>query len=150
MDLERPNLRQFYIGGGWVDPAEGAGSTKVVNPSDKTFFAAVMAGTAAEVGRAARAGSEALPGSAETPLPEERHIHERTFEQHERRSGDLAEAISLEMGAPKVVTLRNQVGSGARHLQRMIETLDSYSFGDALARLEIKGIIGHGGGTDGS
>jgi aldehyde dehydrogenase (NAD+) len=71
---------------------------------------------------------------------------ERILNVYERRSEELAGAISTEMGAPKVMALRNQVGSGARHLSRMIETLDTFSFerlkGTTLVVKEPIGVVG--------
>ena len=59
--MQRTN--QFYIDGQWVDPAAGARSFELVDPSTEQPFASVPLGGAADVDRAAALHEQLVPAA---------------------------------------------------------------------------------------
>ena len=65
------------------------------------------------------------------------------IEVYKKRSKDLAQAVSREMGAPRQFAYANQVGAGLAHLAKMAETLKKFEFRRAKGRnLVVKEPIG--------
>ncbi|NNF24364.1 MAG: aldehyde dehydrogenase family protein [Rhodobacteraceae bacterium] len=92
--------REFYIDGAWVNPTAARDWT-VINPSTEEPAAIISLGGTADVDAAVAAANAALSGWAATPPAERIALMEKVHEVYKRRHGEVAEAISLEMGAPK-------------------------------------------------
>lgn len=138
------NYPQFYIDGTWVDPMDPV-MLAVIDPSTEEAFATIALGNEADVDRAVAAARKAFPAFSTTSREERLNLLERVLSAYEKRSADLALAISQEMGAPRRMALENQVGSGAAHIRTMIETLKSYRFdrlkGSTLITKEAVGVV---------
>ncbi|MCK3779279.1 aldehyde dehydrogenase family protein [Ensifer sesbaniae] len=138
------NYPQFYVDGAWVDPVDPV-TLDVIDPSTEEAFATIALGSAADVDRAVAAARQAFPAFSLTSREERLDLLERVLSAYEKRSADLALAISQEMGAPRRMALNNQVGSGAAHIRTMIETLKTYRFdrlkGSTLITKEAVGVV---------
>jgi aldehyde dehydrogenase (NAD+) len=117
----------FYIDGAWVAPTK-ANDFPVINPADETAYATISLGTATDVDRAVAAARAAFPTWSATPLAERIALIEKLAEIYKRRAGDMAEAISTEMGAPIKMATRSQTGAGAWHIAGFVQALKDFSF----------------------
>ncbi len=89
---------QLLIDGEWV--AAGGGTYPIVNPATEEVVGHAPNASAADAEAAAAAAAEAF-GSWSRTSPEERiAVLERALVEYKARAADMAEAISLEMGAP--------------------------------------------------
>ncbi len=127
------HLDQFYIGGGWVAPS-GDRFGDVVNPATEAVIAKVPLGDAADVDRAVAAARDAFDGFAATTREERIALLERIVAGFRARIDDVAAAMTLEMGAPKGFSRDVQAASGLEHLDRMIDVLRGFSFGERRGR----------------
>jgi aldehyde dehydrogenase (NAD+) len=139
------HAHEFYIDGAWVAPL-GGGSSAVVNPSDETVIAQVAMGSEADAVRAIEAAQRAFGDWSQSSRETRLALLQRVLEVYERRSQDIANTLSAEMGAPLGMALDNQTGSGAAHLQTMIEVLADYRFshlhGTTQVAREAIGVVG--------
>lgn len=137
--------QRFYIDGQWVSPVIPA-SLPVVNPADETVVAQVARGSAADVDRAVAAARAAFAGWSATPAAVRAqvigNIHALILERKEQ----LAQALSLEMGAAISFARAMQVPLAAEHVRVARDLLSSYPFqtvegGTAIER-EAIGVCG--------
>ncbi|AYJ50351.1 aldehyde dehydrogenase family protein [Rhodococcus sp. P1Y] len=137
--------RKFYIGGQWVEPA-GSATMDIVNPATEEVCGIVAMGSDADVDRAVAAARGALPGWAATPVAGRADVLRAILSEFEKRTADLAEALTEEMGAPKALASGFQVNLGAGHLNTAIEALENYRFeeqrGASLIVQEPIGVCG--------
>src|SRR5579859_2446833 len=118
---------KFYIGGRWIDPAERR-IHNVINPSTEEVCGKIALGSAADVDRAVKAARRAFAGWSRTSREERLKVFNRILEEYQRRVGDLAAAITEEMGAPASLANGFQVGLGMGHLSTAIEVLKGFKF----------------------
>jgi aldehyde dehydrogenase (NAD+) len=136
---------KFYIGGQWVDPA-GNQTIDVINPATEAVAGKVAAGTSADVDKAAAAARKAFASYSLTSPKERLDLLESILDAYQKRAGDLAEALTEEMGAPASLAGGFQVGLGVGHLTTAIEILKNFSFeeqrGNTLIVREPIGVVG--------
>lgn len=123
---------QFYINGEWVDPAEGATTLDVINPATEQAFGRISIGTSADVDRAVAAAKAAFPAFAETSKEERIELMERVIAAYKAHYGDMARAISMEMGAPMSLAKGGQAGSGLGHLYATLKALKEMDLEEEL------------------
>jgi aldehyde dehydrogenase (NAD+) len=119
--------REFYINGGWVAPA-AAHDMQVINPSNEEPCAVISLGRQADTDAAVAAAKAAFPGWAATPKEERIALAERILEVYTIRADDMAEAISLEMGAPIDLAKTAQAPSGIGHIKNFIRATKRFEF----------------------
>jgi aldehyde dehydrogenase (NAD+) len=118
---------KFYIDGEWTDPAE-LKTLDVDNPAIEEVCGKIARGSSADVDRAVEAARKAFFSWSQTSREERLTVLSRIAEEYQRRIGDLAAAISEEMGAPAALAGGFQVGLGVAHLNTAIETLKNFPF----------------------
>ncbi|MBK5934682.1 aldehyde dehydrogenase (NAD+) [Rhodovulum imhoffii] len=118
---------QFYIDGAWVTPREGT-RLEVIDPSNEEPCAIISLGGQADTEAAVAAARAAQPGWARSTRGERIALIEKILETYARRAEDLAQAISLEMGAPIDFARTSQVGAGAFHTQNFLTALKDFEF----------------------
>lgn len=119
--------RKFYINGAWVDPV-APNDLDVIDPSTEEAVAVISLGGQADTDAAVAAAKAAFPAWSATP-PATRLAHvERILEVYKRRAPDMAAAITAEMGAPQDMSLEDQVGAGASHIQTFIDAFKTFEF----------------------
>lgn len=91
--------RDFYINGAWVAPT-AARDCAVIDPSTEETCAVISLGDQADTDTAVAAATAAFPAWAATPPATRKAYVEKILEQYEARAEEMAQAISLEMGAP--------------------------------------------------
>lgn len=137
--------RQFYIGGKWVNPTEARDFT-VINPATEEAIATISLGSAADVDKAVTAAKEAFDFYSETTPDERLAFLRRIIETYQSRMGEMAEAISLEMGAPLTLSRAAQAPAGLAHFKEIVRVLEHFKFeelkGSTLMRKEPVGVCG--------
>ncbi|MEZ2127770.1 MULTISPECIES: aldehyde dehydrogenase family protein [unclassified Sinorhizobium] len=140
--LRTLHWEKFYIGGAWVDPAAFA-DREVINPATEAPFARIAIGSAADVDRAVAAARSAFPDFAGTTVAERAALIERIRDACLARTGDLAKAISMEMGAPVAFARDFHVPAGISHLTEILHVLEEFRFERSIGRtLVVKEPIG--------
>ncbi|MEQ8587292.1 MAG: aldehyde dehydrogenase family protein [Thalassobaculaceae bacterium] len=117
----------FYIDGAWVAPS-APNDFDVINPADETAFGVISLGSKADVDKAVAAARTAFDGWSKTPLADRIAKLEKLAEVYERRAGEMAEAISTEMGAPKKLATNAQAAAGLGHIKAFIRALKEFRF----------------------
>ena len=119
--------RQFYINGAWVDPAESH-DLEVINPSTEEAVAVISLGGQADTDAAVAAAKAAFPGWAATPVAERIACVERLLDVYQSREHEMAEAISLEMGAPIDFAKSDQATAGSWHIKGFLKAIADFQF----------------------
>ena len=122
-----PNTTDFYINGQWVAPDSLRG-LDVINPSTEEVCATISLGSQADVDAAVGAARAAFAGWSQSTKSERLALLERILEVYKARAGDMAEAISTEMGAPIDLSKTSQVGAGIWHISNFITALKDFDF----------------------
>lgn len=117
----------FYIDGAWREPAD-AKAIDVINPANERPYAVISAGTAQDIDVAVRAARNAFDGWHARSKEERLAFIRKIAEIYEASSEEMAEAISLEMGAPIKLARESQAAVGLSHLRAFIRALENYSF----------------------
>lgn len=117
------NTRDFYINGAWVKPLV-ANDLGVINPSTEEVCATISLGSAADCDRAVSAAKAAFPGWAATSPAERRRYVTAILAQYERRAEEMAQAISIEMGAPIELARNSQAPCLPWHLKNFLVAFD--------------------------
>ncbi|MDU8929537.1 aldehyde dehydrogenase family protein [Alisedimentitalea sp. MJ-SS2] len=117
--------RQFYISGQWVDPIEGH-DHKVIDPSTEEAVAVISLGGQADTDAAVAAAKAAFPAWMTTPKEERIALLEKLIGVYKARAGDMAEAISMEMGAPIDMAKTQQWGAGFGHLKNFVRAAKDF------------------------
>ncbi len=111
--------REFYINGAWVK-SQGGREHPVIDPSTEEPCAVITLGSEADANAAVAAAKAAFPAWMNTPAAERIALVEKLIELYEARGEDMAQAISLEMGAPIDMARSQQVGAGTWHLKNFV------------------------------
>ncbi len=125
--LDPQTSQQFYIDGRWVNPAISA-SLPVVNPASEEVVAQVAGGSAEDVDRAVAAARAALAGWSATPAESRAQVLGKIHELIIERKEQLAQALSLEMGAAISFARAMQVPLAAEHVRVARDLLSTYRF----------------------
>jgi aldehyde dehydrogenase (NAD+) len=118
---------KFYIDGKWVDPVSPK-TLDVINPATEEVCGRVSAGTAADVDLAVKAAQKAFETYSLTSREERIDLLERIQAEYQKRFGDIAHAITEEMGAPASLAQRAQAPIGIAHIATGIAVLKNFQF----------------------
>ncbi len=130
------SYKQFYINGQWVDAA-GQQALDVINPATERAVARIALGDARDVDRAVAAAKAAFPSFAQTSREQRIALLEKIIEVHTRRMEDMAQAISIEMGAPLSLAREAQAPSGVQHLEATLAALRAFEFEETLGMATV-------------
>ena len=119
--------RKFYINGEWVNPHK-KNDYEVINPCNEDPFAIISLGSKQDTDLAVKAAKTALESWKETSKEERIDYLEKLLLVYKKRFGEMAEAISLEMGAPIDWSTNVQTASGQAHLEDFILRLKDFKF----------------------
>ncbi len=140
-----PTSQQFYINGDWQAPAYPA-TLPVVNPATEQVIAEVARGSGEDVDRAVAAARAAFPGWSATSVQARVAILGKIHALILERKEELAQVLSLEMGAAIGFARAMQVPLAAEHVRVARDVLSTYTFqkiehGTAIQREPI-GVCG--------
>ena len=119
--------RQFYIDGAWVDPIEPK-ELKVINPATEEVAGVISMGSSKDVDRAVMAARRAFDSFSRSAPAERLALLERMLAAYKAHYDEIAQAISIEMGAPITLSKGSQTGIGVGHISAMIDVLKSFKF----------------------
>ncbi len=125
--------RQFYIDGRWTAPRL-PNDLEVINPSTEEICAVISLGDKADTDAAIASAKRAFPEWASTPPRERIAAVERVLTVYKSRLDDLAQAISLEMGAPLDMALEDQAGAGLSHIEDFLSVAKTFEFDRPLSQ----------------
>jgi aldehyde dehydrogenase (NAD+) len=113
---------KFYINGEWVDPVEPR-SHHVIDPSTEEPCAVISLGSARDVDKAVAAARSAFESFSQWSIEQRLDLLQKIVATYQKRLGDLAEAVSMEMGAPMWLATAAQAPSGLGHFAATIQAL---------------------------
>ncbi|MFQ3302040.1 MAG: aldehyde dehydrogenase (NAD+), partial [Planktomarina sp.] len=119
--------RQFYINGQWVSPVK-ANDFDIIDPSTEDIVGIISLGGQDDTNAAVVAAKAAFPAWSQTSKEERLMLLEKLLEVYKSRQAEMAQAISLEMGAPQKLARNQQVGAGTWHLQGFINAFRDFEF----------------------
>ena len=119
--------KNFYINGQWVKP-NSSEEIKVIDPATEDVCAVIALGNKEDIDSAVKAAKEAYESWAFSSKEERIKLLEKLYENYKKRWADIAEAITLEMGAPKNFASKLQTGTGASHIKSFIRYLKNFEF----------------------
>ncbi|WP_210496543.1 aldehyde dehydrogenase family protein [Microvirga antarctica] len=123
--------RDFYIDGRWT-PSKGTRTLPVINPATEEAYAAIALGTAEDVDLAVAAARRAFESFSRTSRQERIELLEAVIAEYGKRSSDMADAISAEMGAPMTLAINAQAAAGLGHLKTALKVLRSFEFDEVI------------------
>jgi aldehyde dehydrogenase (NAD+) len=136
---------KFYIDGQWVDPVR-PNALDVDNPTTEQVSGKISLGSDADVDKAVRAARKAFATWSQTSREERLDVLQAILDEYQKRAGDLADAVTEEMGAPPSLAAGPQVNMGLGHLATAIDVLKNFQFeerhGSTLVVKEPIGVCG--------
>lgn len=121
------DLNRFYIDGNWVK-ANNRSTIDVINPTTEQSCANLSMGTAADIDDAVVAAQTAFKTFSQTSREERLDLLDRVIGAYQNRMGDIAYAVTTEMGSPKWLAGSAHAGAGLGHLMTARKTLENYEF----------------------
>ncbi len=131
------NAQKFYINGEWVSPASAA-RLDVVNPATEQVVSTIALGNEADVDRAVAAAKAAFVTYSQTSREDRLALLNRVIEVYKQRMGDIAAAVSSEMGAPASLAARAQAPSGIGHFMATAKALEAFEFAEDVGTSRIE------------
>lgn len=136
---------QFYINGEWVDPAAPK-TLDVINPATEEPCGKISMGGKADVDKAVAAARTAFESFSRTSKKERLELLQSIVAAYQKRTDDIAEVITAEMGAPIWLSKAAQAAMGAAHFGTIAQILSDYEFeevrGKTLIAKEPVGVCG--------
>ena len=123
--------RKFYINGQWVDPSK-KNDFEVINPSDESVCAIISLGSEEDTNSAVKAAREALPMWSRSTKEDRIALLERLYSIYQSRMDEMAEVISIEMGAPIDFSKAAQAPSGTNAIEDFLNQLRKFEFEEQL------------------
>jgi len=129
------NEKNFYINGAWVAPSQ-PDTLDVINPSTEEVCATISLGAEADTNAAVAAARASFDSWSQTTKAERLDLLKVLSEVYNDRAEEMAQAISLEMGAPQDLARAQQVGAGSWHLGGFLKALETFKFDRMLTETE--------------
>jgi aldehyde dehydrogenase (NAD+) len=131
----REHLRH-YIGGQWVE-SRGGRRHEVINPANEEPCTVITLGTPADVDAAVAAARAAFPAFSRTSVEDRLALLARISELYKARMGDLAAAISEEMGAPISFASAAQAPTGLGHFNAAARALKDFRWDEEVRGAQV-------------
>jgi aldehyde dehydrogenase (NAD+) len=144
--MDTQNHRRFYIDGEWVDPID-PDNFEVINPATEQSISTISLGSIEDVNLAVDAARRAFESYSVTPKSERLELLQNILTVYKKRYDEMAEVISLELGAPISMSRKSQAACGVGHLEGFLAAFEKLEFrqqldnGDTLIREPI-GVCG--------
>ena len=139
------NYVKFYIDGKWVEPSTSR-TLDVINPATEEVAGKIALGAQADVDAAVAAARKAFKTWSKTTREERLAVLERLAGEFGKRMGDIADAITEEMGAPAWLAQNAQGPAGIGHIMTAANVLKTYEFeedrGKSRVVKEPIGVVG--------
>jgi aldehyde dehydrogenase (NAD+) len=126
------NLDRFYIDGAWVTP-QSEQRFPVLNPATEQSVGEIILGNSDDVDLAVAAANRAFESFSRTSKEKRLELLDRLLEVTNSRLEELAQAMTLEMGAPISMSREAQADAAVGHLVGYIEALKAQQQRSLLA-----------------
>ena len=123
----KTNALHYYINGQWVAP-HSSERMDIINPATEESVGQLALADITDAESAIQSARKAFPSYSQTTPQERLTLLERVLSVYEARLGDLAQAISMEMGAPGWVAEKAQAPLGMNHLKIGIEVMKEFQY----------------------
>ena len=123
--------KDFYINGNWVKPSQ-KNDLEVIDPSTEEVCAIISLGSEKDTNDAVKAAKNSFEVWWGTSKEKKIDLLNNLFKIYKKRSLEMAEAISKEMGAPKDWSINEQSQSGEDHIKTFINNYENFKFENYL------------------
>tara|TARA_Y100001968_G_scaffold76209_1_gene67679 strand:- start:230 stop:1663 length:1434 start_codon:yes stop_codon:yes gene_type:complete len=123
--------KNFYIDGQWVKPSK-PNDFEVIDPSTEEICAIISLGSESDTNHAVKAAKNSFLAWWDTSKEKKLELLNNLLNIYQKRSLDMAQAISLEMGAPKDWSINEQSQSGEDHIKTFINQFQNFEFENYL------------------
>ena len=123
--------KNFYIDGQWVQPST-PNDFEVIDPSTEEVCAIISLGSESDTNLAVEAAKKSFSAWWNTSKEKKLELLNNLLNIYQNRSSDMAQAISLEMGAPKDWSITEQSQSGEDHIKTFINQFQNFEFENYL------------------
>ena len=123
--------KNFYIDGQWVQPST-PNDFEVIDPSTEEVCAIISLGSESDTNLAVEAAKKSFSAWWNTSKEKKLELLNNLLNMYQKRSSDMAQAISLEMGAPKDWSINEQSQSGEDHIKTFINQFQNFEFENYL------------------
>ena len=123
--------KNFYIDGQWVTPSK-SNDFEVIDPSTEEICAIISLGSESDTNHAVKAAKNSFLAWWDTSKEKKLELLNNLLNIYQKRSLDMAQAISLEMGAPKDWSINEQSQSGEDHIKTFINQFQNFEFENYL------------------
>ena len=130
------NALKFYINGQWVEPST-TDTLDVINPATEQSIGKIAMGGEADVNAAVAAAKAAFETYSQTTKEERIALLEAIIAKYAERMGDVANAISQEMGAPLGLANAAQAPSALGHFMTTLEVLKNFEFEEDIGTSHV-------------
>ena len=121
------DARRFYINGAWAAAKDGT-DMDVIDPSTEEAFATISLGGQGDTDAAVAAAKAAFASWRKSSKAERLELMENILEIYLRRSDELGDVISREVGSPVEMSRASQSGTGSGHIKAFIDALRGFDF----------------------
>ncbi len=139
------NSKKVYINGEWID-GNGKNIVSIVNPATEKVISEILLANEHDLDNSVKAAKKAFKDFSTFSLNKKVVLFENIIEVFKTRIDDLANVISLEMGAPITLSRKAQAPSGLGHFINTLDALKNFEFEEFLdstiIRKEPVGICG--------
>jgi len=129
-------LDALYTDGQWVNSLSEK-TMPIMNPAKNQQIGIVSLGNSQDVDRAVAAAKAAFATYSKTPKAERLERLHTLLDVTKKRLDDLAQAISMEMGAPITMSREAQADSGVGHLEWFIKAMEQQDERETLPNGDI-------------
>lgn len=117
-------IDKFYINGEWITPAERK-TADIINPATAQPCGKVTLGNKDDVDKAVTAARAAFDEYSKSSVEERITLLQALAAAYQARYGDIAAAITEEMGAPPALAMQAQAATGLAQIQSAITALQN-------------------------
>ncbi len=139
------NSQSFYIDGQWIKSSTD-NKLNVINPANEEIICEISLGNETDLEKSVVAAKKAFISFSEYSREKKITIFDNIIAVYKKRMGDLSNAVTLEMGAPKSLSEKAQAPSGLGHFMQMRKVLETFAFenevNSSIIRREPVGVCG--------
>jgi aldehyde dehydrogenase (NAD+) len=136
MENNMQHASDFYINGKWIHSST-ADQVEVINPATEQSIGHIAMGGTQDVDKAVAAAKAAFAAYSETTIAERIDLFERIIVAYKARMGEIAAAITNEMGAPVWLANAAQAPAGLRHISLTLEALKKFAFEEDIGTSRV-------------
>ncbi|GAF14722.1 LOW QUALITY PROTEIN: aldehyde dehydrogenase [Bacillus sp. JCM 19045] len=123
------NQTQHFINGEWVNSV-GTDTIDVINPATEEVIGKISAGTKEDLDKAVAAARAAFPTFSQSTKEERINWLEAIAEGYKKRSAELIDVMTDELGAPLSISENVHFKMGLAHFKKAAESLKTFSFSE--------------------